>query len=66
MKLRHEIVIEADRRRWHTLFDAFEADRRRDNAAMLAGWVVLRYTWRMISEEPWTIVKEVREALETR
>jgi very-short-patch-repair endonuclease len=61
-----QIVIEADSRRWHTLFDAFEADRRRDNAAMLAGWVVLRYTWRMISEEPWTIVKEVREALETR
>lgn len=60
------VVIEADSRRWHTLFDAFEVDRRRDNAAQLAGWIVLRFTWRMISEEPARVVAAVREALAHR
>lgn len=61
-----KIVIEADSRRWHTLFDAFEVDRRRDNAAQLAGWIVLRFTWRMISDQPSTVVSTIRSALDLR
>lgn len=60
------VIIEADGRRWHTLFDAFEIDRRRDNAAQLAGWVVLRFTWRMIREEPSSVAGTIRSALEAR
>jgi hypothetical protein len=58
------LVIEADSRRWHTLADAFETDRQRDNAAQLAGWRVLRFTWRMIEQEPTDVVMTIRTALE--
>lgn len=61
-----EIVIEADSRRWHLTFDAFEVDKIRDNAAQIAGWIVLRVTWRMINEEPSEVVGTIREALEVR
>ncbi|MCI0543473.1 MAG: endonuclease domain-containing protein, partial [Actinobacteria bacterium] len=61
-----QVVIEADSRRWHALHDAFEIDRRRDNAAQLAGWIVLRFTWRMIIEEPTIVVDTVRRCLVTR
>lgn len=60
----HRLVIEGDGRRWHILFDAFEEDRRRDNAAQLAGWRVLRFTWRMIADEPSQVVQTIRAALE--
>lgn len=59
------LVIEVDSRRWHALFDAFEADRRRDNAVQLAGWRILRFTWAMITEDPIEVVAAVRRALET-
>lgn len=62
----HRIVIEADGRRWHALFDAFETDRRRDNAAQLAGWIVLRFGWHMIVNDPSAVVHTVRTALKTR
>jgi len=61
-----KIVIEADSRRWHLTFDAFEVDKVRDNAAQIAGWIVLRITWRMIKEEPSEVVRTIREALQVR
>ena len=61
----HRIVIEADSRRWHSSVEAFEVDRQRDNAAQLAGWVVLRFTWKMITDEPAGVVATVRRALST-
>jgi very-short-patch-repair endonuclease len=64
--LDERVVVEGDGRRWHTLFDAFEEDRRRDNAAQLAGWIVLRFTWRMIIDEPEMVATSIREALATR
>lgn len=60
------ILIEADSRRWHGLYDAFDIDRRRDIAAQLAGWIVLRITWKMITEEPEFVVDSVRRALQMR
>lgn len=58
------LVIECDGRRWHSQFDAFEADRRRDNAAQIAGWRIVRFTWRMIRDEPSVVIATVRKALE--
>lgn len=58
------IVIECDGRRWHSHFDAFETDRRRDNAAQLAGWRVLRFTWTMLQDEPTDVVSTIRRALD--
>jgi very-short-patch-repair endonuclease len=61
-----KIVIEADSRRWHGLFAAFETDRRRDMAAQLAGWIVLRFTWAMITEEPGFVAETVGDAVTSR
>ncbi|HJS72162.1 MAG TPA: type IV toxin-antitoxin system AbiEi family antitoxin domain-containing protein [Acidimicrobiia bacterium] len=61
-----KIVIEADSRRWHLQFDAFEVDKIRDNAAQLAGWIVLRITWRMIKDQPTQVIHTIRTALEVR
>ena len=58
------LVIEGDGRRWHVLADAFETDRRRDNAAQLAGWRILRFTWRMIEFDPIGVVTTIRSALQ--
>lgn len=62
----YTIVIEGDSRRWHGPFDAFETDRVRDNAAQIAGWIVLRFTWRMLRDEPSRVIQTVRAALESR
>jgi len=46
------LIIELDGRRWHSTLDAFDEDRQRDNLAQLAGWRVLRITYRMLVEQP--------------
>jgi very-short-patch-repair endonuclease len=57
------LVIEGDSRRWHMLADAFETDRIRDNAAQLAGWRILRFTWEEITQNPERVVSTIRHAL---
>ena len=46
------VVIELDGRRWHARTAAFEADRARDNAAVAAGFAVLRFTWQTLKRQP--------------
>lgn len=60
----HKLVIEGDSRRWHLLMDAFETDRLRDNAAQLAGWRILRFTWAEIIDAPERVVSTVLRALQ--
>jgi hypothetical protein len=60
----NKLVIEGDGRRWHQLMEAFENDRLRDNAAQLAGWRILRFTWEEITNSPERVVSTVRRALE--
>lgn len=62
----HQIVIEGDSRRWHGRFGAFEIDRRRDIAAQLSGWMILRVTWEMIVDDPGFVIGSVRDALSLR
>ncbi len=45
------LILEADGRRWHTRRADFENDRARDNAAAAKGIAVLRFTWRMLTED---------------
>ncbi len=59
----HHLIIEVDSRSWHSRFTEFELDRRRDNAAQLAGWIVLRFTWRQVTQDPDYVVQTVRAAL---
>lgn len=58
------LLIEGDSRRWHQLARAFETDRLRDNAAQLAGWRMLRFTWEEIKTHPERVVATIRKALE--
>lgn len=60
----HKLIIEADSRRWHLLMAAFETDRLRDNAAQLAGWRILRFTWAEITESPERVVATVLRAIQ--
>ncbi|HYI57710.1 MAG TPA: DUF559 domain-containing protein, partial [Microlunatus sp.] len=41
----------------------FEGDRLRQNALVLRGWIVLRFTWRMLTECSDYVVSTTREAL---
>lgn len=59
------LVIEIDGHAYHG--DAnFEHDRWRQNAIVLAGWRVLRFTWTMIDEYPERVIETVRAALAHR
>ncbi|MEA3056191.1 MAG: hypothetical protein QOD30_1623 [Actinomycetota bacterium] len=49
---RSKLLVELDSRQWHDTSSAFEDDRNRTNALVLAGWRVVRITWRMIHDAP--------------
>jgi len=61
-----KLVIEGDSRRWHTMLHSFETDRLRDNAAHLAGWKILRFTWNEIVNSPERVVSNITRALKMR
>jgi Transcriptional regulator, AbiEi antitoxin/Protein of unknown function (DUF559) len=45
------LCVETDGRRFHNTRRAFETDRRRDQRLTLAGWRVVRVTWRQITTD---------------
>jgi hypothetical protein len=57
------LIVELDSRRWHRTRDGFESDRRRTNDLVLAGWRVIRITWRMLHDHPEQVVAMLRQAL---
>lgn len=57
------VLVELDGRRWHGRDQAFQRDRERDHAAMLAGWLPLRFTARHLDDRPDYTVATVRGAL---
>jgi predicted transcriptional regulator of viral defense system len=57
----HRLIAETDGRDVHTTRKAFEHDRLRDQRLTLAGFTVMRFTWRQIVDEP----RRVAEALRT-
>jgi very-short-patch-repair endonuclease len=57
------VLVELDGRRWHGRDQAFQRDRERDHAAMLAGWLPLRFTARHLDDRPEYTVATVRAAL---
>ena len=52
-----KLVVEADGRRWHARTGDFERDRERDNAAMAQGLKVVRFTYRMLKNDPDSCVR---------
>lgn len=59
----HRVLIEVDGRVWHSLLDAFDEDRMRDNLAQIAGWRVIRITFRMLRDRQWEVRQTVAAAL---
>ncbi len=57
------LIIETDSARFHGTRSSFESDRRRDQRLILAGWRVIRITWRQITERPDEVVALLRRLL---
>jgi very-short-patch-repair endonuclease len=55
--------LEIDGRRHQNDQNLFEWDRWRQNALVLQGWRVLRFTWDMLTCHPDLVVQTIREAL---
>jgi very-short-patch-repair endonuclease len=56
------LVIEVDGRHFHGEA-RFESDRWRQNALVLDGWRVLRFTWAMLERYPDRVVAAIEKAL---
>jgi very-short-patch-repair endonuclease len=57
------LIVEVDGRAWHATSKAFVRDRQRDNAAQLAGYRILRFTWEDLKQRPHLVVDQLRTAL---
>jgi very-short-patch-repair endonuclease len=60
------LIVETDSRTFHTTRQAFERDRRRDQDLMLAGYQVVRFTWRHVTREPERVASTIRTLLARR
>ncbi len=56
-----KLIVELDGRTWHTKTEDFERDRSRDNAAVAAGFAVLRFTWEALTNDPARCVRTIEE-----
>lgn len=56
-------MLEIDGRLHEDDDDVFENDRHRQNALVLDGWMVLRFTWHMLTEQPELVLASVLTAL---
>jgi very-short-patch-repair endonuclease len=54
------LLIEVDGRANHGTAQAFEDDPLRQNALVLAGWTVLRFTWKQVTQQPEYVVETIR------
>jgi predicted transcriptional regulator of viral defense system len=59
-----KLIVEADGRQVHGTRRAFETDRRRDQRLMLAGYRVVRCTWRQLTEQPQGLVATISSLLD--
>ena len=57
------LVVETDGYRFHSGRRAFERDRLRDQRLTLAGFTVIRLTWRQLAQEPDRVLATVKDLL---
>lgn len=57
------VGVEVDGWAWHSDVERFRGDRRRQNALVVAGWTVLRFTWHGLTARPRSVVTEIHAAL---
>jgi very-short-patch-repair endonuclease len=60
------LIVETDGYEAHGTRMAFERDRARDAALTAAGYVILRFTWRQLTEDAATVAATVRSVLGRR
>ena len=58
-----KLIVETDGRETHATAIAFERDRQRDLELKLAGWEVVRITWRQLRDRPAQVVALLRARL---
>jgi very-short-patch-repair endonuclease len=58
-----KVAVEIDGWAWHVDQDRFVGDRRKQNALVRAGWVVLRFTWHDLASAPASVVAQIAGAL---
>ena len=59
-----KLIVELDSRQAHATHYGFETDRERDRQAAIAGWTVVRITWRQLTEQPRRLIRDIRTLLE--
>ena len=57
------LIVEVDGYAFHASGSAFERDRARDAVLTLAGWRVLRFSWRQVVQEPRHVVAVIEECM---
>ena len=57
------LIVETDGASTHLTPQAFEEDRRRDAALQVAGFRVVRFTWRQVTSDPKGVVRTLRALL---
>jgi REase_MTES_1575/Transcriptional regulator, AbiEi antitoxin len=58
-----KVIVELDSRSHHMTTRAFEEDRERDDVLQLAGYRVIRITWRRLTGEPDRVIARLRAHL---
>ena len=58
------LIVETDGRASHATGQAFEGDRVRDQRALLAGWRVVRFTWRQVVQDPARVAATIAALLD--
>lgn len=61
-----KIAIEVDGRAFHSDRRSFERDRERQNMLVIRGWIVLRFTWERLVNDPEGVLAEIRAAINSR
>ena len=61
-----KIAIEVDGRAFHSDRRSFERDRERQNMLVTRGWIVLRFTWERLVNDPEGVLAEVAAVLANR
>ena len=60
------LIVETDGWGSHGTRQAFENDRRRDRRLSVAGWTVVRFTWRDVEREPEEVTETLARLWEAR
>jgi very-short-patch-repair endonuclease len=59
----HRLVVETDGRQTHLTHHAFERDRARDAKITIAGYRVIRFTYRQIRDDPQGVASTLQTLL---